>query len=216
MAFVRPRRDDGPLEIGRYYRVPCVYTGQAATAKREWLPYIGGLHLDTRFFKFDLYHVHVDERFLSVRHALMREIEVFRGEATYLEVNAKVYSTFYDPKSEHGSDALGAPPSRISSYSSAVEKAAFRQAIRPAFGERTLMCRRTEKARPNSTGHMVSIKQIRDHYAGRSLVNGRHCPHQHADLQGCTPTDGIIECPLHGLRFDAATGRALENDHHAT
>ena len=210
---MRPHRDDGPLEIGRYYRVPCFYTALSLGEKREWLPYIGDLHLDKRFFNFDLYHVHVDERFLSVRHRLMREVEVSRGETTYLRVNAQVYSMFYDPKSEHGSCALGADPFTIHAASSAAEKAAFRQAIRPAFGERTLMCRRTEKVLPNSTGNLVPIKRIRDHYAGRSLVNGRHCPHQHADLQGCTPVDGIIECPLHGLRFDAATGRALVNDH---
>ena len=213
VAFVRPHRDDGPLVIGRYYRVPCFYTGLSASAKREWLPCIGDLHLDKRFFDFSLYHVHVDERFLSARHDLMRVIKTRGGEDSYLLVNAQVYSMFYDPKSESGSWALGKVPYQIFDTTSAAEKAAFREAIRPAFGERTLMCRRTAKARPNSTGRFGSIKRLRDHYAGRPIVNGRYCPHQHADLSGCTPIDGIIECPLHGLRFDVTTARALVNDH---
>lgn len=42
-------------------------------------------------------------------------------------------------------------------------------------------------------------------YCDRTLVNG-HCPHRRGANVAPSP-DGTIICPLHGLRWDAATGR---------
>ena len=35
----------------------------------------------------------------------------------------------------------------------------------------------------------------------------RICPHKGADLSRMPVRDGCVTCPLHGLRFDAETGR---------
>lgn len=38
------------------------------------------------------------------------------------------------------------------------------------------------------------------------------CPHKGADLSSIAPRDGVITCPLHGLRFCADTGQSLWKD----
>lgn len=35
------------------------------------------------------------------------------------------------------------------------------------------------------------------------------CPHKHFPLGTIAPIDGVVTCPLHGLRIDAATGKCL-------
>lgn len=35
------------------------------------------------------------------------------------------------------------------------------------------------------------------------------CPHRGHDLRTCPVVNGVIECPLHGLVFDAKTGKNL-------
>ena len=42
---------------------------------------------------------------------------------------------------------------------------------------------------------------LRDAYCGQRL-RGTVCPHRGADLRGFAPgADGMVTCPLHGLRF---------------
>ena len=36
-----------------------------------------------------------------------------------------------------------------------------------------------------------------------------HCTHEEQHLEDGLVIDGVIECPLHGGRFDIATGKAL-------
>jgi Rieske 2Fe-2S protein len=58
----------------------------------------------------------------------------------------------------------------------------------------------------------VAIKAIAEHYAGRQCEHGKGgwiCPHRKASLGSLAPVDGVITCPLHGLRIDAASGRVL-------
>ncbi len=44
---------------------------------------------------------------------------------------------------------------------------------------------------------------------GRLYGVGRWCPHGWADLRTGWCVDGAVHCPLHGFRFDLATGRCL-------
>jgi hypothetical protein len=53
---------------------------------------------------------------------------------------------------------------------------------------------------------------LRTMFAGQQCPQGKGgwiCPHQKASLGSIKPVDGIITCPLHGLRIDAASGRVL-------
>lgn len=54
--------------------------------------------------------------------------------------------------------------------------------------------------------------EMRRHYAGvqcASNAGGWVCPHRQAPLGSIVPVDGVITCPLHALRIDAATGVVL-------
>lgn len=56
------------------------------------------------------------------------------------------------------------------------------------------------------------IAAMREAFAGRQCARGTRgwiCPHQHAALGSVVAVDGIIICPLHGLKIDAATGVCL-------
>ena len=47
-------------------------------------------------------------------------------------------------------------------------------------------------------------------YADYQLIDGHIRPHQGTDLTGIVPDDdGVVTCPLHGLRWCARTGRIV-------
>lgn len=55
---------------------------------------------------------------------------------------------------------------------------------------------------------------IQRHYAGAKCAKGKGgwvCPHQKASLGSIMPIDGVITCPLHGLKIDAETGIVIDN-----
>lgn len=47
-------------------------------------------------------------------------------------------------------------------------------------------------------------------YRDSRLTAHGHCPHKGMDLSGINPVNGIVVCPLHGLCFDAESGKALD------
>jgi hypothetical protein len=51
-------------------------------------------------------------------------------------------------------------------------------------------------------------------FAGQQCGKGKRgwvCPHKHFPLGSIESIDGVLKCPLHGLRIDAATGRCLSH-----
>ena len=48
----------------------------------------------------------------------------------------------------------------------------------------------------------------------RDAAGGFICPHRNAPLGSIEPRAGVITCPLHGLRIDAATGVVLAAEDH--
>lgn len=53
-------------------------------------------------------------------------------------------------------------------------------------------------------------------FAGRQCGKGKRgwvCPHKHFPLGSIKAIDGVLKCPLHGLRIDAHTGKCLEPAH---
>jgi hypothetical protein len=53
---------------------------------------------------------------------------------------------------------------------------------------------------------------LRKAFAGRQCARGKGgwvCPHRKASLGAIAPEGGVITCPLHGLRIDAASGVVL-------
>lgn len=51
------------------------------------------------------------------------------------------------------------------------------------------------------------MTDLQEAFKNSQLLPGPVCPHRLTPLAGIEPRDGIIECPLHGLRWHAATGR---------
>ena len=43
-------------------------------------------------------------------------------------------------------------------------------------------------------------------HAGRRLKPGLVCPHRGASLEGIQPVDGVVTCPLDGLKWCVETG----------
>jgi hypothetical protein len=54
--------------------------------------------------------------------------------------------------------------------------------------------------------------ELQSAFAGRQCGKGKRgwvCPHKYFPLGTIEPVDGVLQCPLHGLRIDAATGKCL-------
>lgn len=73
-------------------------------------------------------------------------------------------------------------------------------------------CHRVE-ATYNYPGHMPTFANLWAAYAGqtcdRDAQGGIVCPHRRAPLGSLVAHDGVIRCPLHGLRINASTGVVL-------
>ena len=56
------------------------------------------------------------------------------------------------------------------------------------------------------------IRKFHTAFAGRQCAEGKRgfvCPHKFFPLGSIEPVDGVLTCPLHGLRIDVATGVVL-------
>lgn len=63
------------------------------------------------------------------------------------------------------------------------------------------------------------IQDVRAAFAGRQCEHGKGgwiCPHRKVSLGSVLVVDGIIVCPLHGLKIDAETGIAMSPAHSKT
>jgi hypothetical protein len=69
-------------------------------------------------------------------------------------------------------------------------------------GLRVMLCQRRE----------TNMRDLNDRLAGRQAKRGKGgwiCPHRAVALGSQPVIDGIVTCPLHGLRLDAASGRCV-------
>lgn len=65
---------------------------------------------------------------------------------------------------------------------------------------------------PYGFGNAIQIQKLNSHFSGHQCRKGKRgfvCPHKHLPLGSIAPIDGVITCPLHGLRVDAETGICL-------
>jgi hypothetical protein len=61
-------------------------------------------------------------------------------------------------------------------------------------------------------GHQRPVIAINAEFGGTQCRKGKRgfvCPHRHIALGSVAPIDGVITCPMHGLRIDAETGVCL-------
>lgn len=80
----------------------------------------------------------------------------------------------------------------------------------PSIEFRAVRCRRAMPVYPHHDQKII-IGIQRD-YAEQQCASGKGgwiCPHRKFSLGSIEPIDGVITCPLHGMKIDAATGRAM-------
>lgn len=56
------------------------------------------------------------------------------------------------------------------------------------------------------------VTELNATFAGTQCGRGKRglvCPHRHFPLGSIEAIDGVVTCPLHGMRIDAATGKCL-------
>lgn len=94
----------------------------------------------------------------------------------------------------------------------------FEQAQPEAVEYHRLKCKRIaifpfkRKRFDESRSQVTTFEQLHPAFEASRLSEHKHCPHQGADISSVAPVCGIIVCPLHGLCFDAVTGKNISPD----
>lgn len=163
-----------PPKVGTFYMVPVVRHIWCGT-EAEW-PVLGPMHSDAEFFKFPKRHYHVDARFVTAR--LAQRIVSHAGGSVASAAQR------YPLSQRYGKNEPDLPSGR------------------PLL--KRLKCRTAEFEYHH--GHQDVIAELRAHYGEQAepivRPDGRLlCPHRKVDLSQFTPdADGLVTCPLHGLR----------------
>lgn len=163
-----------PPVVGEFYLVPVVdfiWCGRSGV----W-PTLGPLHRDPEHFKFHHLHYHIDARFLTKAQAdfAMRQVPDWYSERVEAAVGARPLHRV-DMTHAKGMPRLARRKCRSAggSYQHGLQKAV--QGLRGDYSDPALPIRKAD---------------------GRLL-----CPHRKVDLSSFVPdVDGVVTCPLHGLR----------------
>ena len=142
----------------------------------DWWPVLGPMHEDSKIIGFRWDHYHVDHRFLTVKQ--------FAATVLYTRYRGMA-PTFSQPihqmREEENLHTVGWPQL-------------------PTIKRKR--CLRAWPSYPTSTPWM---RRLEDHYECARMKKGL-CPHQGAPLAGLEVVDGVVTCPLHGLRWNVETG----------
>jgi hypothetical protein len=161
-----------PPVVGRFYRVPFVHFNWMGVVA-DW-PVLGPMHTDADVLKFTARHYHVDARFVG--HTMRRRLRLWSEEPVF------ALAQRYPVSRRIGSDTelpVGRPATKA------------------------LRCVSSEF--PYYQGHQTTIGELRKVYEPAFAIpraDGRKlCPHRKVDLsQFPADADGMVTCPLHGLR----------------
>lgn len=179
---------DRPVyEIGKMYAVPTVrypWFGRVA----DW-PIIGPRHADVEFFNFRSLHYHVDHRFLTNRQVAFLD----RRHRYSISYGSGLAAAYGNPLAQRDPND-------------------FNQDLpHPKPIVRRLLCRREWVPYPH--GNQRAVQELRAAFADKHLIQtpeGHTCPHRGVSLATIEPDEnGVITCPLHGLRWCAKTGHAI-------
>lgn len=179
-----------PPVPGRFYMVPVISDYPWHGKRRDW-PVLGPRHDDAEIFKFDLPHYHVDVRFLSVRYRRWALNQLWHHRRTgdderdiALVASAYPLSTRGEPVPK-GRPMLKKMRCVTASVSTPLldlsQAKSVRAQMEERYGSPAVPVRRPD---------------------GRLL-----CPHRKVDLSQFEPDgDGVVVCPLHGLRVCVRSG----------
>ena len=173
--------------IGKRYRVPAVLVAGWLSARHGfngWLPIIGPMHEDAEIINFPYLHYHVDWRFAPQRaiNLLLSRQMPTRSRPEFL------YGTPIMACDTGGVPiVMGAPTLKHMTYKREL----------PPFPRPPL----TIKGWP---------EQLAAKFACARLIDGK-CPHRGIPVSAMRRDGDILECPGHGLRWNAVTGRAVHD-----
>lgn len=171
-----------PYEVGKFYAVQCVHG--AFYREIGWWPVMGEAHRDIEIVNFPWLHYHIDWRFVNER-TYRRYVSLDpRGEAA---------GAFATPLMLMPEDDK--PFSRVRR----MEDAASEIRARP----QRLKCKRQLPSYPHGAAPWMA--RLSEHYEGACLKRNV-CPHRGYDLSREPVVDGVVTCPLHGLRWNVETG----------
>lgn len=180
MALERADRLKSPPLLGKYYLVPALLWDWDFRGGTEmWWPVLGYQHNDVQFFGIHEMHYHVDPRFLTRRHW-----RCIWASSIYSKLNVVISKPL----------GLRSRPDGV------------REKPEPT----RMRCSMVEV--PYGHAHQMSVCSLNRHFDGTQCAKGKRgfvCPHKHIALGSIAPIDGVITCPLHGLRVDAETGICL-------
>ncbi|BAI71498.1 hypothetical protein AZL_008600 [Azospirillum sp. B510] len=169
-----------PPVVGRFYLVPTIE--YPLSGKVGHWPVLGPKHTDAEHFGFPWEHYHIDTRFWS--GAMQR--------------------TFGAKKTE-------IRPGMATNYPlCTIDFGLTRRAVpHPPIEYRRLRC--VAATITYQFAGLEPVLSLRRHMGEAAMVDTDHgpiCPHRGFRL-GSVPADGIITCPLHGLRFCAKSRKAV-------
>jgi nitrite reductase/ring-hydroxylating ferredoxin subunit len=175
-----------PPIVGRRYLVPTIKWPHYGYV-REW-PVFPIRHSDVEFLNFANPHYHVDPRFVGIR---AWRAAVDWGSWSGLDETA--FSSFQ--RAPLCRDRLG-------------------EWARDPGHALTWSVRRCHRAEiPYQHHDKASIQALAKHFDGHQAKRGARgwvCPHKRFALGSIVPdAEGVLTCPLHGLRIAADTGRCL-------
>jgi nitrite reductase/ring-hydroxylating ferredoxin subunit len=168
-----------PPVVGRYYLVPTVLYPWH-NIKRPW-PVFLPKHNDAEHLNFSSPHYHVDPRFVGK--------QAFEWAAM-------------GPRDSLASFQASPLCSRDWGREDGTQP-------HPPVVWRKLQCKRTHL--PYRFADLIA-KKLEPAFVGRQCKRARTgwvCPHKNVPLGSFASVDGVITCPLHGLRVDAETGVVL-------
>ncbi|MET3461250.1 Rieske (2Fe-2S) protein [Variovorax atrisoli] len=172
---------DQVFVVGHWYHVPCVFFPYLGYPA-QWWPVIGPRHTDERIIGFSDEHFHVDIRFVTkVQRRIMDAYCEHRRDG--------VHTVFASPIAQRYQWSDFGPP-----HIPAEVPTIKRKQCKFVFPDYTAIGRWHQP--------------LEDAYECAKMTNGI-CPHQGAPLYGLEVRDGVVTCPLHGLRWSLSTGELV-------
>ena len=177
------------MEKGKFYSVRCLRTGWDSEDSTNWIPVIGPIHNDREHINFEAQHYHVDFRFLGKR---ARE-----AASRHLHGTSRINLIFVLPISN-------VKPEKCDSWFS-LDDPRLRELPQESY-MRTMRLK-FKADYPCYDFQPPWLRSLEEAYIKERLSPTMVCPHKGASLSGIrTDSEGLLICPLHGLRWNTETG----------
>lgn len=201
MELARVTDLTAPPVVGEFYLVP--------TVRYQWFEFVANwpvfpsFHEDKEHLNFPWPHYHVDPRFVAPDVA-EKVVRWQFGEGDIATISQRV------PLNRITKEALYNRDFQLARHNISLAQAEANTVPHPDIVWRRRQCHRDLVY---SHPHANAIRQLGEAFRGRQCPKNKTgwvCPHKSYPL-GSVAADpqGVITCPLHGLRIDAASGEVL-------